>query len=167
MLADPIITCGSEHPLATKAGEGWVSLWDTLQGWVLVMLHQGRVPFPWSSLCCRSWALPCSSRIKLSKEFLFNLVVVQYFFPQSHQHQRSHQPTLLQPAAVAALQGWVCQTILGTSPRLQTPRLLWAGEGAGAAKSPLCHPRLFPAPGHFPWDINHCFRAWFCCCFSA
>lgn len=56
-----------------------MSLRDTLQGQALVMLHQGHVPFPWSSLRCRSWALPCSGRIKLSKEFLFNLVLFSIF----------------------------------------------------------------------------------------
>lgn len=145
------------------AGGGGVSPWDTLQRRVLVVLHRGRVPFPWSSLCRSSWALLCSSRIKLPKEFLFNLLL-------SLSPSAPPAP-VSSPMHAAAAQHRVCRSTPGSSsgrlPPTPGSAAPLAALGWGQRRLLLCWPPLPPARGHFPRDIKHCFQAWFCHCFGA
>lgn len=104
-----------------------------------MMLHQSHVSFPWFLLRCRSQAVPCSRGIKLSKEFLFNLVIVQYFFPSVPPALTSspiHTATAHRHAALLLRLGCVG---LGLSdhPREQSssvaphPWVIWSGGGEG------------------------------------
>lgn len=95
-LAESVITRGSE--LDTRAGGGWVFLWGTLRGWVLVMSTGAVSPSP--GPCCAAGVRLSRAPAELTypKNFFFN--VVQYFFPQSQERCRPHQSTLLQPTAV-------------------------------------------------------------------
>jgi len=113
-------------------------------------------PLPRSLLCRRGRALPCSSRFKSSKEFLFNLVVVQYFFPSVPPTPSPVHAGALPPRHV----GLGLPDHPGSRPhRLPQPRVTCSPLGRSGLRTepwrrrlPLCPPCVSPhevfIPGH-------------------
>lgn len=125
-----------------------MSPWDTLQRRALVVLHRGGVPVPWSLLCRSIRALLCSGRIKLPKEFLFNLLLsISPSAPPAPVSSPMH-------AAAARHRGtWgrVCRSTPGSS-RLPPPPIICSPpgrSGLGAAKVSAVSAPASPCTGSF------------------